>query len=266
MIRQTSAILIALSLLTSCDKLRKAGAAKETRETSGSMADQVKVASVAKPEIVAAFEAISFATREHNRVLLQNIKGDGPVNGPAFSAGITHLDRSARKHTGLAKQIIDAVALTWVYEKALFVPFDTMSRQVNGMATWSTSQALQRRGYIQIIDQGVLTYDGAITHLERGEEPLLRQNFNKQRVPRDVTEEFLRLRRLWGKDIADSERGMFREQRASLQCYREALASAGPAKANEHIALAGLHERKAKEFEDKMIAAIRKQLDATTLL
>jgi stage V sporulation protein SpoVS len=262
MILRFICVLSAFSCLTSCDRIRKVAAAVRT---SGSMADQVKISSGSKPEIVAAFEAISLAAREHNRVLIQHIGGNGPVNEPAFSAGINHLGRSSLKHTGLAKQIIDAVITTSVYEKTLFVPFDTTRRQAGGMETWSTSQALQRRGYIQIMDQEVLTYNEAITYLERGEEPLLRRNFDQKGVPREVADEFLRLQRLWGKEIRESELGMFREQRATLQCYRDALAAASPAKANELNARAGQHSLKAKDFENKMVSAIRKQLDASAL-
>lgn len=254
---------ISLLLFAACDEAPTAGS---SAESGGSIADQVQIASGSKPEIVAAFEAIALATHEHNRVLLENIEGSGPVNGPAYSAGISHLDRTARKHGGLAKRIIEAVAATRSYEQGLFVPFDTIRRQVKGMETWSNNQATQRRGYIQIIDQQMATYDQAIAHLERGEEPLLRQNFARSGVPTDITEEFLRLQRIWGKESGECERGMFREQRSSLECYREAMATNDPARANASLAKARQHEQEAKKFEGRMIAEIRKQLNASGLL
>lgn len=270
MLRLTVFALPTLCLFTSCDKILKVAAAVgkngSTSENSSSAADQIRISSKSKPEIVAAFDAISRATYEHNRVFLQNVEGHGPVNELAYSAGIGHLDRSARGHSGVAKQIIDAVAATCVYEKGLFVPFDKMRLQVKGMPTWTTDQALQRRGYIQIIDQEVVTYDGAIAYLERGEEPLLQRSFDKQRVPREISGEFLRLRRLRGKEVADSNLGMFREQRSALQCTRDAMTTADPAKANQHIAKANQHEQKAKEHEARMIAEIRKQLSAAGVL
>jgi hypothetical protein len=152
MSRPSFAALSSLSvlLLASCDKALKVG---KPERPGGSIAEQVQIASGSKPEIVTAFEAIALAAHEHNRVLLENIEGSGPVNGPAYSAGISHLDRSAREHGGLAKRIIEAVSATQSYEQGIFVPFDTIRRQVKGMETWSNDQATQRRGYIQIIDQ-----------------------------------------------------------------------------------------------------------------
>lgn len=263
MLRLTFSLLLTVVFLSSCDKIYKRVA---TAGQGGSIAEEVRISSPSKPEIVAAFEAISKATHEHNRVLLQYMEGDQPANELAYSAGLVELDRSARRHAGLAKQVIDAVAVTRVYEKGLFVPFDTMRRQMKGMPGWSNSQALQRRGYIQILDQEIATYDSAVAYLERGEEPLLRRNFDKQTVPRDVSDEFLRLRRLWGKEVAECKRGMFQEQRSSLQSYRDALASVDPAKVNQHVAEAGQHEQKAKQFEGRMVAEIRKQLGAAGVL
>ena len=262
-VRHTLSLIPALLLLASCDEVLKSAAGGGK---GGSIANEVRIASDSKPEIVAAFEAISHATTEHNRVFLQNIDGDGPVNGPAYTAGIGDLDRAAREHGGLAKQVIDAVNATWVYEKTLFVPFDTMRRQMAGMKTWSKDQAVQIRGWVQIIDQQTDTFNQAIAYLERGEEPLLRQNFDKYRVPREVADEFLRLRELYGKDIAGWEREMFREGRSCLQCYRDALTTADPVKANELLAQAQQHERKSKDFENKMVTALRAQLGAAGLL
>lgn len=255
------ALLVILSL-SSCDKILKAGKVGN----SGSIADQIQISSPSKPEIVAAFEAISKATHEHNRVLLQNIEAGKPANELAYSAGIAHLSRSAREHGGLAKRIIDAVAATWVYEKDLFTPFDTIDRQMKGMPTWTTNEALQRRGYIQIIDQTIITYDGAVAYLERGEEPMQRRNFDSQGVPAEITSEFLRLNRLLGKEVAESKRGMFQEQRSALQSYRDAMTSVDPVKANQHITQAQQHEQKSKQFEDRMIEEIRKQMNPSDLL
>jgi len=249
------ALLFVLSL-TSCDKLLKAAKARN----SGSIADQIQINHPSKPEIVAAFEAISKATLEHNRVLLEKIDAGKPANELAYSAGIDLLTRSARDQGGLAKQIIDAVAATSLYEKGLFTPFDTIDRQLDGMPAWSANQATQLRGYIHIIDQIIITYDGAVTYLERGEDPLQRRNFERYKVPADVGAEFFRLRNLTGREIAESNLGMFREQRASLQSTRDALTTADPAKANQLIADAKQHEQKAGEYEARMIAAIRKQL------
>jgi hypothetical protein len=253
-------LIPSLVLLCSCDQLPKPKKASSGKP--GSIAEEVQITSAAKPEIVAAFEAISLATREHNRVLLENINGNGPVNGPAYSAGMAHLDRSARQKGGVAKQIIDAIATTWVYEKTLFVPFDTIRGQMAGMETWTKDQALQRRGYVQIIDQQLASYDEAVVYLERGEIPLLRQNFDKHRVPREVTEEFLRLRGIHGKEVSESELGMFREQRLALQSYRAAMTSANAAQANAHVSEGDKHQQQSKQFEAKMVAAIRQQLDS----
>ena len=254
--------LLAILSLSSCDKLLKIAKARN----SGSISDEIRITSQSKPEIVAAFEAISKATYEHNRVFLQHFDAGKPANELAYSAGIDHLSRSARTHGGLAKQVIDAVASTCVYEKGLFTPFDTIDRQLDGMPTWSSNQATQLRGYIQIIDQVIITYDGAVAYLERGEQPMQQRNFDRYGVPGEVSAEFFRLSRLYGKEIAESKLGMFREQRTALQCYREAMTSADPVKANQHITQAQQHEQKAKQFEARMIAETRKQMNASGLL
>lgn len=257
MLRLTCSLLLTVAFLPSCGKILKNA---RTSGQSGSMADQVQLSSASKPEIVAAFQAIAEAEREHNRELLKNIVGDKPANELAYSAGIAHLERSARGHAGIARQIIDAFAATSAYEKALFVPFDKISLQIKGMPGWTNDQALQRRGYIQIIDQQIITFDGAIAYLERGEEPLLRKNFGQQAVPDDVAEEFLRLRRLWGKEVSECNLGQFQEQRSALQSYRDAMTSADPAKGKKHVAEGNMHEQKAKQFETRMVAEIRRQL------
>lgn len=257
MFRPFLVTLAVLPLLTSCDKLLKA-AASGTKP--GSLEAKIRLDSAAKPDFAAALEVISRATLEHNRVLVENIEGDGPVNGPAYSAGLAHLDRAARSHSGLTKQVIDAVAATRTYEKTLFIPFDTIRRQMGGMPTWSKDQAIQRRGYIQIIEQQTLTFDEAVSYLERGEEPLLRQNFKRYGVAADVTEEFFRLRRESGMEIAESELEMFREERAALQSYRDAMAAADPTTANARLAEGRQHEQKAGQARSRMVAAIRKQL------
>ena len=262
MTRLTISLLSIVLFLSSCDKLHKPVA---KTEKSASFADQIRISSESKPEIVAAFKAINAAAIEHNRVLLQSIEANKPSNDLAYSAGLTHLDASSRACTGLAKQIIYAVAVTCVYEKSLFVPFDSMPQKIKAMPAWAKSPVLERRGYVQIIDQGISTYDGAIAYLERGEEPHLRRNFDKQGVPKEVTEEFLRLRRLGNGKIHDSNLGMFREQQAALQSIRDALASATDAIAQKNLAEAGKHEQKAKEFERTMVAAIREQFKAGTL-
>lgn len=264
MLRLSLSLLLTVLSLSSCDKILKHALA--SRQKSGSVAEEIRIASSSKPEIVAAFEAISKATHEHNRVLVQNFEGDKPTNELAYSAGLDHLDRSARRHAGIAKHIIDAVAGARVYEKGLFVPFDTIRRQFKGMPGWTNNEALQRRGYIQILDQQIATYDSAVAYLERGEEPLLRKNFDKQSVPRDVVDEFFRLSRLGGEEISVCKRGMALEQRLALQCYRNAMTSVTPAQANQHAAEAGQHEQKAKQFEGRMLAEIRKQLGSAGVL
>jgi hypothetical protein len=261
--RLTITLFLSVAFLSSCDKLQKRLA---TSGQSGSITDQIRISSQSKPEIVAAFKAISAATHEHNRVFLQSIDGNNPSNELAYSAGLTHLDSSARSNAGLAKQIINAVAITRVYEKGLFAPFDKMRQQIKGMPTWTKDQALMRRGYIEIIDQEIAAYESGISYLERGEEPLLRRNFDKQAVPRDVTDEFLRLRRLGSKEITECNLGMFREQRACLQSYRDALTSVNPAIANQHVSEANQHEQQAKQFESRMVAELRKQLSNGSLL
>jgi hypothetical protein len=253
--------LLAILFLPSCDKLLEA--VKQRKSTS--IENQVQIDHPSEPEIIAAFQAISKATNEHNRVLLQNHDAGKPANELAYSAGLDILTRSAREQGGLGKQIIDAVAATSLYEKGLFTPFDTIDRQLDGMPAWSANQATQLRGYIHIIDQIIITYDGAVTYLERGEAPLQRRNFDRYKVPADVGAEFFRLRELSGREIAESELGMFREQRAALQSTRDALTTADPAKANQLIADAEQHERKAGEFEARMIAAIRKQLSEANM-
>ena len=255
--------VLAILSLASCDKLLKLGKADKN---GGSIADQIRITSQSKPEIIAAFEAISRANHEHNRVFLQNIDAGKPANEIAYSAGLDHLSRSAKTHGGLAKQIIESVAVTYAYEKSLFTPFDTINRQLNGMATWSNDQAVQLRGYIQIIDQIIITYDGAIAYIERGEQSLQQGNFNRYGVPAEISSEFLRLSKLSGKEVAESKLGLFREQRTALQCYREALTSVDPVKIKQIVTRAKEHERKSKDFESLMIAAIRKQMDSPGLL
>ncbi|MEK7950973.1 hypothetical protein [Luteolibacter soli] len=262
-VRQTLSLIPALVLLASCDKvLQSASSGGKT----GSIADEIRISSESKPQIVAAFEAIADATNEHNRVVVQNVDNDGPVNELAFSAGIASLDQAARKHGGLGKQIIDAVNATRIYEKSLFTPFDTMRRQAAGMGTWSKDQAVQARGWVQIIDSQMDTYNQAIAYLERGEEPLMRQNFGKYWVPNEVADEFLRLRELYCKEVREWKREMFREEQQCLQCYRDALTTADPAKANELLAEAKQHDQKSQDCENKMISAVRAQLGATGLL
>ena len=272
MLRLTFSLILATLCLSSCEKILKSVASAvlkheaKARPQDGSIADEIRISSASKPEIIAAFRAISKATLEHNRVLVQNISGNQPANELAYSAGLANLARSASGQGELAKRIINAVATTRAYEKDLFIPFDTMRRQMKGMPTWTNDAALARRGYIQILDGEINTYDGAVAYLERGEEPLLRKNFDKQSVPQDVTNEFFRLRGLSGDNIDECNLGMFKEQRLALQCYRDALASATPALANQHIAEATQHSQKSKQFEDRMVAEIRKELAAAGVM
>jgi hypothetical protein len=261
MLRQIIPVLLIILSLSSCEKFLKLGKTKN----SGSLADEMRISTEAKPEFVAAFEAISLATREHNRVFLANHDSGKPSNELACSAGIDSLSRSAREHGGLARRIIDAFAATCGYEKTLFTPFDTIDRQLKGMPTWSRNQTTQVRGYIQIIDQIIITYDGAVAYLERGEQPLQQRNFDRSGVPSEISAEFFRLCRLFGKEVSESKLGMFREQRTALQCHRDAATSADPTKANQLIAQARQHEQKAKGFESRMIAEIRKQMDSSSL-
>lgn len=252
------AVLLILSL-SSCDKIAKL----VTERSRSASTEEIRVASKSKPEIVAAFKALSKANYEHNRVFLQYFDAGKPANELAYSAGIDQLGRSAREHGGLAKQVIDSVASTSMYEKGLFTPFDTISRQMHGMPTWSGNQSTQMRGYIQIIDQIISTYDGAVSYLESGEQPLQQRNFDKYGVPGEVSAEFFRLSRKYGKQVAESKLGMFREERKALQCVREGLTSADPVKAKQHTDQAKKHEQKSKEFESRMISEIRKQMKAS---
>jgi len=96
-----------------------------------------------------------------------------------------------------------------------------------------------------------------MVHLERGREPALRRSFERNSVPQDVIEEFLRLERLWGRKMKEYEKGMFSEMRLALECYRAQLTTNDPAKANEHSAAAKLHERESKNFEGKLIEELR---------
>lgn len=249
------AFLVIFSLC-SCDKLFKL---RETTK-SPSIEDEITITSPEKPEIVAAFKAIYKANHEHNRVFLHHFDSGKPANEIAFSAGLDDLRSSANESSGLTKQVIDAVAATRLYEKDLFTPFDTIDRQLHGMPTWSKDQAIQVRGYIQIIDRIISTYDGAVAYLERGEQPLQQKNFNRYKVPAEVSTEFFRLNQLHGKQVADAKIGMFREQRTAMECQREAMTSANPTQANEHMAKAKEHEQKSKQFESQMIGLIRKQM------
>lgn len=255
-----SAVLLILSL-SSCDKLLKIA----TERNKGSIEDEIQITTQLKSEIVAAFKAISKASHEHNRVFLEVFDAGKPANELAYSAGIDQLSRSAREHGGLAKQVIDAVGSTCMHEKGLFTPFDTISRQLQGMSTWSGNGPTQLRGYIQIIDQIIITYDGAVSYLERGEQPLQQRNFDRYGVPKEVSAEFFRLTRKNGKEVAEAKLGMFREQRTAMQCHREALTSSDPAKESQHSNQAQQHEQKAKQFESRMIAEIRKQMNASGL-
>ena len=256
-----SSVLVILSL-SSCDKLLQVAKARKSR----SIADEIQISSSSKQEIVTAFEAISKATYEHNRVFLEIFESQKPANELAYSAGIEHLGRSAREQGGLAKQVIDAVTATCIYEKGLFTPFDKISLQLHGMPTWSSDQATQMRGHIQIIDQIIVTYDGAVSYLERGEQPLQQRNFDRYKVPGEISAEFFRMNLLYGKEVAESKLGMFREQRTALQSYREAMTSANPATAKQLTTQAKQHEQKAKQFESRMIAEIRKQMNSSGVL
>lgn len=248
--------LLAVLFLSSCDRLLKIAKAGN----NGSLKDQIQIDSPSKPEIVAGFEVISKAAYEHNRVFLQNVDAEKPANELAYSAGIARLQISAREHGGLAKKIIDAMTSTYLYEKDLFTPFDTIERQLHGMSSWSSDQSVQTRGYIQIIDRIISTYDGAVSYLERGEEPMQKRNFDRYGVPPEVSAEFIRLSRLHGKEITESELGMFREQREALQCYRDSMTTADRAKAGQLIKQGQQHEAKSSEFRSKMIEGIRKQM------
>ncbi len=261
MFRLTFTAVLAILSLSSCDKLVEVVKARNR----GSLADEIKISSSSKQEIVTAFEAIAQATSEHNRVFLENHDSQKPANELACSAGIEHLGRSARQHGGLTKQVIHAVTATCIYEKGLFTPFDKISMQLKGMPTWSSDRSTQLRGQIQIIDQIIVTYDGAVSYLECGEQPLQQRNFDKYKVPAEVSAEFFRLSELYGKEVAESKLGMFREQRSALQLFRESMTSGSAAKANELAAQARQHEQKAKQFESRMIAAVRKQLKAQSL-
>jgi hypothetical protein len=262
MFRLIFSALLAALFLSSCDKILKI----VKTDSSGSIKDDIQINSPSKPEIVAAFEAISKATHEHNKMLIQNIDAGKAANELAFSAGISSLTSSARVHDGLAKKIIEAMTSTCLNEKDLFTPFDTIERQFQGMQTWSRDQSVQTRGYIQIIDRMIATYDGAVSYLQRGEEPMHERNFERYGVPAEVSAEFLRLRRLYGKEVGESKLGMFREQRDALQCYRDSMTTADRVKAGELIAQGQKHEAKSKEFESKMAEEIRKQVNATKSL
>jgi hypothetical protein len=258
MLRLIYPALLAVLFLSSCDRILKALKAGN----GGSLEEQIQINSPSKPEIVAAFKAISKANYEHNRVFLQNFDSGKPANELAGSAGITHLTSSAREHGGLAKQIIDAAASTFRHEKDLFTPFDTIERQLHGIPTWSRDQAVQTRGYIQIIDRIIATYDSAVSYLERGQELMQKRNFDRYGVPAEVSAEFIRLSRLHGKEGSDAELGMFREQRDALQCYRDSMTTADRVKAGQLITQGQKHEAKSKEFESKMIEIIREGLNS----
>jgi hypothetical protein len=225
-----------------------------------SIADELRVSPETKPDVLLAFEAISKANHEHNRVLLKNIDDDKPDNEASYSAGLLELNRISRENGGLAKQVIDSIALTRSYEKGLFTPFDTIHNQLDGMPSWSADQATQLRGYIHIMDRVIQTYDSAVSYLERGERQLLQRNFNKYKVPAEVTAEFFRLGDIYGKEVSESKLGMFREQRSALQCQRDSLTTADPAKVKELDARRMKHEESANEFQSRMISAIRKQM------
>lgn len=246
--------------LSSCDRLVKI--VKEAKNTT--LEERIQIKSEAKSEIVAAFNAIYEATYEHNRVFLENVDAGKPANELSYSANIEHLSRSARQHGGLAKQIIDAFSSTCNYEKGLFTPFDTIDRQLKVMPTWSNNQATQMRGYVQILDQTILTYDGAVSYLERGEKPMIQRNFDRYKVPKEVSAEFFRLQELGGTEIQKSKLGMFREQRHALQAYRDALTSSNAAMAKGLIDKGKKHEAESKKFQSRMIAEIRKHMKGTS--
>lgn len=261
MLRLTLTTVLAILFLSSCDKLVEVVRARN----KGSIADEIKISSSSKQEVVTAFEAIAKATSEHNRVFLENFDSQKPANELACNAGIEQLGRSARQHAGLTKQVIHAVTATCIYEKGLFTPLDKISMQLEGMPTWSSDRSTQLRGQIQIIDQIIVTYDGGISYLERHEQPLQQRNFDKYKVPAEVSAEFFRLSELHGKEVTESKLGMFREQRTALQLHRESMTSGNAAKANELAVQAREHEQKASQFESKMIAAVRKQMKASSL-
>lgn len=248
--------------LTSCDRLVKI--VKDAKKTTTEK--EIRITSEAKPEIVAAFNAIYKAAYEHNRVFLENVDAGKPANEPSYRANIEQLSRSAREHGGLTKQIIDAVSSSCNYEKDLFTPFDIIGRQLKGMPSWSNNQATQLRGYIQIMDQTILIYDGAVSYLERGERPLFQRNFDRYKVPKDISAEFLRLQELNSSELRESQLGMFREQRDALQSRRDALTSLNLTVAKQHADKAEKHEAEAKKYESQMIAELRENMKGAVRL
>jgi hypothetical protein len=245
--------LLVIVGLASCDPT----APSAVQDERGSLENRIRIEGPDKPEIIKAFEAVAAAVLAHNRVVLREIEGDGPVNGPAHTAGIESLTHAVRDQQGIAKNILSAVLACFIFEKSLFTPFDEIRRQLDGMDTWTKDPALQRRGHIQIIDQQLASYDEAVGYLERGEDPLLRQNFRKHAVPDEVAAEFLRLRRETSAEVMANNLEVFREQRLALREYRQAMSTSDPVAANTHLTAARRHEGMAKQAECRLIAAIK---------
>ncbi len=260
-------------MLGGCDKIIEAamsagGGAGSSRKggAAGSLATQVRIEGAAKPEIGTAFQEISNAASAHNLVLVQRYEAGRPGNGAAYSEGIRTLDKAGHRHGGLTKRIIDAVSVTWIREKGIFVVFDSMQDQMEGMRTRGGTAANQRRAYVQIINSGIRTYDNAIRYLESGEEAQLRYNFKKKGVPIEVVEEFFRLRSINGEKIMKIEKEMFSEGRAALQSYRSAFSQTDQSKASAHIAEGNRHQQKSDQLMAQMIAEIRKYLSQSIIL
>jgi hypothetical protein len=230
-----------------------------TKGEPPSLAPEIRIASASKPEIMTAFEEIALALEAHNAEFIRRFEAGQPGNGPAYSAGILKLHNAGRRHTGLTKQIIDAVSVTLVFEKGLFVVFDTMDQHFAAVTTRGGSVANQRRAYIGIIDSGIGAYDKAIRYLESGEAAQLRYNFGEKKVPSEIAEEFLRQKAVHGEAISKIEKEMFVEGRAALQSYRSAYSQTDAAKADAHLAEGKRHESRSEQLLGQMVSEIRKQ-------
>ncbi len=219
------------------------------------------------PHVITAFREISLATREHNLVLVDRTEKGQAANGPAYSAGLLKLDEAAKKHGGMSKKVIESIAKTRVYEKGIFVVFDTIDEQFQGMGNWGNNAQTQVRGYVQIIDSSLRTYDRAIRYIKSNHESVLRRNFKSKGVPSEIAEEYIRLLKASDNGLHQAELKMFQTQRDALNATKQSFMHyKNPTKSKEYEAKATKLTQEAEKHSKEVIRILKGQLNEKNLL
>ncbi len=181
--------------------------------------------------------------------------------------GLLMLEKSANQHSGITKQIIGSIAKTRVYEKGIFSVFDTIDQQFEGLTSWGDNSQTKIRGYIQIVDSSIRTYDRAIRHLESGRDSLLRRNFKKQRVPQETIDEFFRLSNLTNEGSLEIELQMFQAERNSLKAARDAFAHYQNKPLHEELlAQSKKYANEADQFQKELLSILKERLHSDPIL